>query len=333
MNKPSIEKDFSGRRVLITGGLGFIGSNLARRLADLGADVTLQDSLPAGIGGNPYNISGYESRLRVRAADLRDADGTTEAVRGQDYIFNLAGQIGHMRSMEDPLADLDINVRAQLSFLEICRRENPAVKILFGGTRQVYGPPRYLPVDENHPVHPVDINAVHKLAAEQYHILYHRVYGLRAVVLRMTNVYGPRMRVKDGLKNFLGLWVRQLLQGEDITVYGDGSQRRDLLYVEDAVDAMLLAALHSEAEGQIFNLGETESISLLELAKRMIEIHGGGNFRRIPFPSGRNKIAIGSYASDIGKIRMELGWEPITPLREGLRATLAYYRRHGEHYW
>jgi UDP-glucose 4-epimerase len=289
--------------------------------------------LPAETGGNPYNISGFEQRVRVQAADLRDANGTADAVRGQEIIFNLAGQVGHVQSMEDPFSDLESNVRGQLSFLEICRRENPGAKILYAGTRQVYGPPRYLPVDENHPINPVDVNAVHKLAAESYHILYHRVYGLRSVVLRMTNVFGPRMRVKDGLKNFLGLWIRQLLHSEDITVYGDGSQRRDPLFVEDAVDALLLAALNSGAEGQIFNLGGAESISLLDLAKEMIEIHGGGSFRLIPFPAGRKKIDIGSFVSDISKIRMELGWEPITPLRDGLRTTLEYYRRHGEHYW
>jgi UDP-glucose 4-epimerase len=333
MNMPSIEKDFAGRRLLITGGLGFIGSTLARRLADLGAEVTLLDSLPAGIGGNPFNISGCEQRLRVLAGDLRDADATADAVRGQEIIFNLAGQVGHVQSMEDPLADLDINVRGQLSFLEICRRENPGAKILFAGTRQVYGPPRYLPVDEDHPVNPVDVNAVHKLAAERYHILYHHVYGLRSVVLRMTNVYGPRMRVKDGLKNFLGLWIRQLLHGEDITVYGDGRQQRDLLYVEDLVDALLLAARHPGVEGQVLNVGGPESITLLDLAKKLIGIHGGGSFRFIPFPAGRKRIDIGSFVSDISKIHLELGWEPITPLEVGLRATLEYYRQHGEHYW
>jgi UDP-glucose 4-epimerase len=333
MNKPSIEKDFSGKRILITGGLGFIGSNLARRLADLGAQVMVLDSLPPGIGGNPYNISGYEDRLQVRPADLRDADTAAEAVRDKEYIFNLAGQVGHVQSMEDPLSDLELNVHAQLIFLESCRRENPGAKILYGGTRQVYGPPQYLPVDENHPLAPVDINAIHKLTAERYHILFHKVYGLRPVVLRMTNIYGPRMRVKDGLKNFFGLWVRQLLQGDDIAVYGDGRQQRDLLFVEDAVDAMLLAALHTGTDGQTYNLGGLEPASLLELAQLMIGVNGGGKYRLLPFPPGRKKIDIGSYVSDNSKIRSELGWEPLTPLREGIRITLEYYRRHGEHYW
>lgn len=332
MNKPSIEKDFSGRRVLITGGLGFIGSTLARRLADLGARVTVLDSLPEGIGGNPYNLAGYEDRLRVLVADLRDADAVAAAVQEQECIFNLAGQVGHAQSMEDPLSDLDLNVRAQLIFLETCRRENPGVKILYAGTRQVYGPPLYLPVDENHPLAPADINAVHKLAAEHYHILFHKVFGLRSAVLRMSNVYGPRMRVKDGLKNFFGLWVRQLLQGETIAVYGDGRQQRDLLFVEDAVDALLLAALHPGTEGQTYNLGGAEAVSLLDLAQLLIEVGGGGSFHRTPFPPGRKKIDIGSYAGDNSKIRLDLGWEPITPLREGIRITLEYYRRHGEHY-
>jgi UDP-glucose 4-epimerase len=330
---PSIDRDFSGRRVLVTGGLGFIGSNLARRLADLGAEVTLIDPLPAAHGGNAFNISGYENRLQVKPVDLRDEVGLAEAVRGREFIFNLAGQVGHVQSMQDPITDLEINVRGQLSFLETCRRENPDAKILFTGTRQVYGSPRFLPVDEDHPLDPVDLNAVHKLAAERYHILYHRVYGLRSVILRLTNIYGPRMRARDGQKTFLGLWIRQLLNGEELTVYGDGSQIRDLLYVEDAVDAFLLAALHSGSEGRAYNVGGKEPASLLRLADLMIEIHGGGSRRLVPYPADRRKIDIGSFITDCSRIQLELGWEPITPLREGLSATLEYYRRFGDHYW
>ena len=330
---PSIEQEFAGKRVLVTGGLGFIGSTLARRLADLGAEVTLTDPLPAEYGGNAFNIAGYEQRLRVLPVDLRDESGTAAAVRGQEYIFNLASLVGHVQSMQAPHTDLEINVRGQLTFLETCRRENPRVKILYTGTRQVYGPPRYLPVDESHPLDPADVNAIHKLTAERYHILYHRVYGLHTTVLRMTNVYGPRMRVKDGAKTFVGLWIRQLLHGEEITVYGDGGQVRDLLFVEDAVDGLLLAALHPDSDGQLYNAGGKEPVRLLELAKRMIEINGGGSYRLVPFPACRKKIAIGSYVSDITKIRAELDWEPITPLRQGLDATLEYYRRFGEYYW
>jgi UDP-glucose 4-epimerase len=333
MNMPSVERGFAGRRVLITGGLGFIGSNLARRLADLGAETTLMDPLPAEFGGNAFNISGYETRLKVHPADVRDEEASAELVRGRDFIFNLAGQVSHVRSMRDPQGDLDINVRGQLAFLEVCRRQNPQAKIVFTGTRQVYGPPRALPVDENHPLNPADLNAVHKLAAEHYHLLYHRVHGLQTAVLRLANVYGPRMRVKDGLKTFLGLWIRQLLDDEEITVYGDGSAVRDLLYVEDAVDALLLACLHSGSDGQVYNLGGGEPVRLLDLAKRMIERNGGGRYRLIPCPPERKKIDIGSYVTDITKIRSELGWRPITPLRQGLDETLEYYRRNREHYW
>ncbi|MBN1440853.1 MAG: NAD-dependent epimerase/dehydratase family protein [Anaerolineales bacterium] len=329
---PSVEKDFAGRRILITGGLGFIGSNLARRLADLGAEVTLMDPLPAGIGGNPFNISGYEDRLRVRPVDIRDGGGAADLIRETDCIFNLAGLVGHLDSMRDPLTDMEINVRGQLAFLEACRRVHPRAKIVFAGTRQVYGPPRYLPVDEDHPLHPADANAVHKLAAEQYHLLYRRAYGLRPVILRLSNVYGPRMRVRDKMKTFLGAWVRQLIDGEEITVYGDGSAVRDLLYVDDAADAMLLASLHPGADGRVYNLGGGEPVRLLDLAKTMIACHGSGAFRLVPYPAERKNIEIGSYVSDLVRIRSELGWNPITPLPRGLTETLEYYRRHGEHY-
>jgi UDP-glucose 4-epimerase len=333
VNWPAIGTEFAGVRVLITGGMGFIGSNLARRLVDLDAAVTVMDALLPDFGGNPFNLSGYENRVQLRQADLRDGTAAAECVRGQECVFHLAGRVGHVLSMCDPLTDLDINLRGTLSFLEVCRRENPRAKIVYTGTRQVYGPPRCLPVDETHPLNPADVNAVHKLAAEQYHLLYHRVHGLRTVVLRLTNVYGPRMRVRDGRKTFLGLWIRQLLDGEEISVYGDGSAIRDLLYVEDAVDALLLASLHSGSDGQVYNLGGAEPVRLVDLAKLLIELNGGGRYRLEPYPAERRKIDIGSYVSDTAKIRSELGWRPITPLRQGLAGTLEYYRRNRERYW
>ena len=333
MNSPTIDAGFSGKRVLVTGGLGFIGSNLARRLADLGADVTVMDSQLPQMGGNPFNLSGYENRVSVHPVDLRDRIAAAVMARGKEFVFNLAGQVSHIQSMEDPLADQDINVHGHLSFLETLRRENPSAKIVFAGTRQVYGPPRCLPVDENHPLNPVDVNAVDKLAAEHFHLLYHRAYGLRCAVLRLTNVYGPRMRVRDNLKTFIGLWVRQILDGEEITVYGDGSPVRDLLYVDDAVDAFLLAALHDSSDGQVYNVGGDEPIRLVDLAKRMIEINRGGRYVSIPFPAERKKIDIGSYLTDFSKFRLETGWHPITRMRDGLDRTLAYYRLHRDRYW
>jgi UDP-glucose 4-epimerase len=333
VNRPAIGREFSKVPVLIAGGLGFIGSNLARRLADLGATVTVMDALLPDFGGNPFNLSGYEDRIRLRSTDLRDAESAAECVRGQEFVFNLAGQVGHVLSMRDPLTDMDINLRGTLAFLETCRRENARAKTVFVSTRQVYGPPRYLPVDEDHPLNPFDINAIHKLAAERYHLLYQRVYGMPAVILRLTNVYGPRMRVKDNLKTFIGLWIRQVLSGEEITIYGDGRTVRDLLFVDDAVDALLLAALHAGSDGQIYNLGGGESAPLLELAELLIRLNGGGVCRRMPYPADRKSIEIGSYATDPTKARAELGWQPLTPLKTGLAATLEYYRRNRDRYW
>jgi nucleoside-diphosphate-sugar epimerase len=333
MTPPSIENGFSGARVLITGGLGFIGSNLARRMADLGAAVTVMDPLLPQMGGNPFNLDGYEDRVDVHSVDLRDRSGSAALLRGKDFVFNLAGQVSHLYSMEDPLSDLDINVLGQLTFLESCRRVSPKAKVVFAGTRQVYGPPRRLPVKETHSMNPVDVNAVNKLAAECYHLLYHRVYGLRTSVLRLTNTYGPRMRVRDSLKTFIGLWVRQILDGEEITVYGDGSPLRDMLYVDDAVEAFLFSALHDSSDGRVYNVGSDETVSLMELAQLMIEVNGGGRIVKIPYPADRKKIDIGSYASDIAKIGRELGWKPATRLRDGMASTLDYYRRNRDLYW
>ena len=245
---------YSGAHVLITGGLGFIGSNLGIRLLEEGASVTLVDSLIPEYGGNPANIRGYESRLKVNISDVRDPHSMKTLVKGHDFLFNLAGQTSHMDSMADPYTDLDINCKAQLSILEACRNANPGIRIVFAGTRQIYGKPDYLPVDENHPVRPVDVNGINKMAGEWYHILYNNVYGIRACSLRLTNTIGPRMRIKDARQTFLGVWIRQVLTGKPFEVWG-GEQLRDFTYVDDCVDAMMRAALHEEAFGQIFNIG------------------------------------------------------------------------------
>ncbi len=323
---------FNGRSVLITGGLGFIGSNLAYRLVELGARVLLVDSLIPQYGGNLVNIAGIESRVRVNIADVRDEHGMRYLVRGQDYIFNLAGQVSHLDSMTDPYTDLEINARSQLSILEACRHGNPTAKIIFASTRQIYGKPEYLPVDERHPLQPVDVNGINKLAGEWYHIVYHNVYGLPTVSLRLTNTYGPRMRVKDARQTFLGWWIRQLLEGQTLQIYGDGRQLRDFNYVDDAVEALLLAAAQEAANGQIYNLGGDDPISLLELAQLLVALAGYGRYELIPFPPDRKRIDIGDYYGSYGKIAAELGWWPKTSLREGLTRTLAYFSEHLPHY-
>ena len=316
---------YSGAHVLITGGLGFIGSNLGIRLLEEGASVTLVDSLIPEYGGKPANIRGYESRLKVNISDVRDPHSMKTLVKGHDFLFNLAGQTSHMDSMADPYTDLDINCKAQLSILEACRNANPGIRIVFAGTRQIYGKPDYLPVDENHPVRPVDVNGINKMAGEWYHILYNNVYGIRACSLRLTNTIGPRMRIKDARQTFLGVWIRQVLTGKPFEVWG-GEQLRDFTYVDDCVDAMMRAALHEEAFGQIFNIGGGKRISLRDLADLLVDTAGEGAYEVREYPADRKKIDIGDYYADDSRLRSLLGWDPRTQLRDGLRQIIDYYR-------
>jgi UDP-glucose 4-epimerase len=333
MIRPDLADRFRGRHVLVTGGLGFIGSNLARELVAAEADVTLVDSLIDEYGGNRFNIAGIEDAVRVNISDVRDEHSFRNLVRGQDVLFNLAGQTSHLDSMRQPFTDLEINCRAQLSILETCRHHNPDLRIVYASTRQIYGRPQRLPVDEQHPIAPVDVNGINKTAGEWYHLLYGDVYGIPVTVLRLTNTYGPRMRVKDARQTFLGDWLRRLALGEEMQIWGDGRQRRDFNYVDDAVAALLLAATHDEARGGVYNLGSDERVTLVELAQLLVELNGSGAFQLVPFPSERKAIDVGDYYADFGKIERELGWRPEVPLREGLARTLGYYREAGAHYW
>ena len=322
---------YEGVRVLITGGLGFIGSTLAHALVRAGARVTLVDGLIPRHGGNLHNIRGIEDRVAVHIADVRDESGMERFLRGQEVMFNLAGQTSHMDSMSDPRTDMEINCGAQLSILEACRRVNDRIKIVFASTRQVYGRPEYLPVDERHPVRPVDVNGINKMAGESYHVLYHRVYGIRTCVLRLTNTYGPRMRIKDDRQTFLGIWIRSVLEGRPFEVWG-GEQRRDLNFVDDAVDALLAAAERAEADGGIFNLGASPPITLQELAEALVAENGSGTAVVRPFPPERKAIDIGDYYSDYRLFSAATGWRPKIGLRDGLARTLEYFRANLEKY-
>jgi len=323
---------FADKQVLITGGAGFIGSNLARRLVSFGARVTLVDSLIPLYGGNLFNIEDIRDRLVLNITDVRDPYAMAYLVRDKDYLFNLAGQTSHVDSMTDPRADLDINAAAQLSILEACREHNPAIKIVFASTRQLYGKPEYLPVDEIHPIRPVDVNGINKLAGEWYHLLYNNVHGVRACALRLTNTYGPGMRVKDARQTFLGVWLRNAIEGKPILVYGDGNQLRDFNYVDDVVEALLLAAVDAGANGHVYNLGNEEVVSLRQLAQTLVELRPGSHFEIVPFPPERKAIDIGDYYGNYDKIRTELGWRPKVALRQGLSACLAYYGDHLQKY-
>ena len=299
----------------------------------MGAEVSLVDNLDPDSGANRFNIAGIENDVQLIIADVRDEDAMRDLVQGQQYLFNLAAQTSHLDSMEDPFTDLDTNCRAQLSILELCRKHNPEIKVVFASTRQIYGRPDYLPVDESHPLRPVDVNGVHKMAAEWYHLLHSSVYGVRACVLRLTNTYGPRMRVKNAHQMFLGVWIRQLIEGLTIQVYGDGKQIRDFNYVDDVVEAFLLAAASDDTNGQVFNLGADDPVCLRDLAASLTRLDDQGEYSLVPFPSERKAIDIGDYYADYGKIRSMLGWKPTVPLQDGLSRTLEYYRREHAKYW
>ena len=318
--------EFKNLNVLITGGLGFIGSNLAENLVKYGSYVTCVDSLIPEYGGNIYNVSEIKSKIDINIADIRDQFSMNHIVKDKDIIFNLAGQTSHLDSMEDPLTDLDINCRSQITILEACKNYNPNVKIVFASTRQIYGKPIYLPVDENHPIQPIDVNGINKFAGESYHILYHNVYGINSTVLRLTNTFGQKMRIKDSKQTFLGIWLRNVLENKPICIYGDGSQLRDLNYIDDVVNALLMVAIYSKSNGKVYNLGSKEIISLNDLAEKLTQANGSGVIDKKQFPKKLKKIDIGNYYSNFDKITKEINWKPKFSINEGLLNTLNYYR-------
>ncbi len=325
---------YKGRSVLITGGLGFIGSNLARKLVEMGdVEVIILDALLPDQGGNSHNILDVKDRVRLHVEDMGDDWVINHLVGGVDYIFNLAGNVSHLDSMQHPHRDLELNCTAQLTLLEACRNFNPHVKIVFTSTRQVYGKPLYLPLDEEHRVAPLDVNGINKLAAEHYHLLYNRVYGTRTVCLRLTNTYGPRQLLRHNRQGFIGWFVRQAIEGGVIELYGEGRQRRDMNYVDDVVEALLLAGASETAEGEVLNLGGEEATSLADLAQELVSLTGRGTVRCVPFPVERQLIDIGNSFSSYRKIEAALGWRPRTKLREGLARTIEFYEQHRAHYW
>jgi UDP-glucose 4-epimerase len=319
---------YRGRRVMITGGLGFIGSNLARQLAALDAQVLIIDSLIQEYGGNLFNIRGIEDRVRVNIADIRQQSTMNYLVRDNDVIFNLAGQVSHVDSMQDPYTDLEINCRSQLSLLEACRRNNPGVKVVFAGTRQVYGRPDSLPVSESHLVRPTDVNGINKAAGEYYHLVYNNVFGVRACSLRLTNVFGPRQLLKHNRQGFIGWFIRQVIEDREVQIYGDGRQVRDFVYVDDAADAFLRAGASEVSNGQVFNVGGSEQIALRDLVELLIQIAGSGRYRFVEWPPEKKAIDIGDFTTDSTLIARTLGWKATTTLREGLARTIRFYREH-----
>ena len=324
---------YRGKRVLITGGLGFIGSNLAIRLVEAGAEVLILDSLIPEFGGNLFNIQPVENRVRVNIADLRDVHALAIMVRGQDYIFHLAGQVSHGDSMRDPELDLAVNCVSTINLVEACRRHNPAARLVFTSTRQVYGVPRRLPVDEDHSTLPIDVNGINKLAAEYYHLLYDRTYGLRSAVLRLTNTYGPRQQIGNNRQGFIGILTRQALRGETIRLFGTGRQVRDFNYVDDVVDALLRAAVTDACNGAVFNLGAPRRYSLLEFVDVLRRLCPGTRYELVPFPDDRKIIDIGDYYGDYSRFAAATGWQPAVDLEEGMGRTVEFLRKHRDVYW
>ncbi|MGH9632767.1 MAG: NAD-dependent epimerase/dehydratase family protein [Bryobacteraceae bacterium] len=321
-----------GIKVLVTGGLGFIGSNLAIRLVREGAEVTIVDPLLPGCGGNLHNIEPVRDQVQLLRADIAEATGFRDAIAASRIIFNLAGEISHIHSMQFPERDLQVNTVAQLRFLMECKTVNRGVRIIYAGTRQIYGVPSYLPVDENHPIQPVDFNGVHKFAATRYHLMLSSMGELDARVLRLTNVYGPRMALDVTCQGFLSTYLRRLILGQQLEIFGSGEQLRDPVYVDDAVEAFLAAARSDEPRSRSYNVGGPEALPLSEIARTAASVAHGPEPIVRPFPPERRAIDIGSYCTNSSRIERELGWKPVTSFREGVERTLAYYRAQLPHY-
>ncbi len=332
MSAPNYNDAFTDAPVLITGGLGFIGSALAHHLVTLGARVTIVDAMLPGAGGNLFNVEDIRDKVQINISDVRDQVSFRYLVQGQRYLFNLAGQVSHIDSMRDPFTDLEINCRAQLAMMEACREHNPDIRVVHTATRQQYGRANYLPIDEQHIQDPVDVNGINSIAGESYHILYHRVHGIRTTSLRLTNTYGPRMLIRHNRQTAIGWLIRLAVEGKEIQLFGDGEQRRDFNYVDDVVEAILLAATTPAAEGQIFNLGGAP-LSLRETVDVLVDVAASpGGYRLVPFPPERKAIDIGDVYTDYTKITAALGWQPQTSLRDGLANAVEFYRRNWEHY-
>jgi UDP-glucose 4-epimerase len=330
---PCLDQAFEGAPVLVTGGYGFIGSNLVRRLVRLGAKVTVVDALVPNTGANRFNLADIEEHIAVHVVNMTDEDAMRELVRDRTLVFNLAGHVSHVYSMCDPYADLMMNCHAQLGLLEACRKHAPGAKIVFTATRQQYGRPKYLPVDERHPLRPIDINGIHKVAAEAYYLLYGRLYGLHVTSLRLTNTYGPGQLIGNDRHAFVPWLIRLAIDGQQLKIFGDGQQMRDFTYVDDVVEALLAAVYRPKSDGEVFNLGGERPYSIREFVDILLGVVGGGSYACVPFPEDRGRIDIGSYYADFSKIKRVLDWQPTVPLAEGLRRTVEYYRRYRNHYW
>lgn len=323
---------YENKKVLITGGLGFIGSNLAVSLSRLGAYVTVVDSLIPQYGGNLYNIKGYKNKININIADVRDKFAMDALVQGYDIMFNLAGTLSHIDSITDPHTDLEVNCVSQLSILEACRKYNRNIKIVFAGTRGQYGKIQYTPVDENHPQIPTDVNGINKIAGEQYHLLYNAIHDIKCCSLRLTNTYGPRHQMKHHKQGIINWFIRLAIDGTPITLFDKGEVKRDINFISDVVDAFLRAGQSKKVWGKVYNVGGV-SHTLKEIVELIVAIAQSGSITFKKYPKDLKRIEIGNYVADYSKITSELGWTPKTSLEKGLTRTIAFYKKHKKHYW
>lgn len=324
---------YQGLKVLLVGGLGMIGSNLALLLAEHGAQITILDNFLPDHGANLFNIAPVRDQVVFQQADMRDVAAMQQAVQHQDIVFNIAAQTSHSDSMQAPLLDLEINCKGNLVLLEACRQHAPAARIVFVGTRAFYGTPQCLPVDERSPLQPQDIYAVNRLAAEHYHFVYQRHYGLAVTSLRLGNLYGPRSQMQHPRYNVLNYFMRMALDNQCIQIYGDGQQQRDYLFIDDACQALALAGLLPDAVGRVFNIASGQAVAFKTLIEAILQSCGQGSYAYVPWPKQAQAYDVGDFCTDISAAASILGWQPQTLWQQGIAQTVAFYQQHRHHYW
>ena len=328
-----LKEKYKNKNVLITGGLGFLGSNIAHKLVEYGANVTIIDALLSFYGGNKFNISGIENKVQVIIGDIRDFRLTEKTIEGKDIIFNLAAQVSYIDSINIPLDDLDINCKGHLIVLDACRHRNPDARLIFSSSRMVLGELLYSPVTEDHPTEPLSIYGIHKLTGEKYYQTYHKTYGLKTVVLRITNPYGIRQQMKHSKYSLVGWFLRQAMEDKTIQIFGDGKQLRDYIYVDDIVTAFLKAGISDKAIGQIYNIGLGKSSQFLEMVKTVLKVAGKGKIECVPWPKNYEKIETGSFEMSMEKAKKDLKWFPRIELEEGIKRMCEYYKKFKQFYW
>lgn len=324
---------FAGKKVMITGGLGMIGSTIARKLVPLGARVTLVDAFIEPYGANDFNIEDVQSQVQISVTDIRDKDAIRHLVKGQDIIFNLAGQVSHNDSLNNPFLDADINYIGHLNVLECVRENAPDAVVLFAGSRLQFGRIEKNPVDESHPLRPRTPYALNKTAAENMYLFYNQIHQLRCVVFRIANPYGPRSQMKHSKYSMVNWFIRQAMDNQVIRVFGDGLQVRDYIYVDDLAEAFIRASVSDKCMGKVFNVGSGVGVRFRDMAGTIVHAAKGGRVEFVPWPTDYINVETGDYVTDIARIRGAIDWKPATDFNAGVELTCEYYRQNKSHYW